>query len=213
MKLIKCECCGGNKLRKYKSDYMMCEFCGSLYQLDKKTEAVVSKKTVEERIMSIFTDAERCCNSKRYKDAVNILKKAVRIDENNALVWVKLGKAYRECDMQDEALECYNKAISIDPDFPTAYSNIGTIFILRGDYQAALEKFEKALSLMSTKDGDYPTVLANYGVAVGNTGDKKQAAILINKAENQGYPNAVEARKMAGLSSYIQFTSWLFNKK
>ena len=207
MKLIKCECCGGNSLRKYDGNGLICDFCGSVYRLD-KDEEIISKEVVDAKLMSVFLDAERCRVAEKYSDALQHYLKAVEIDEHNVTVWVKLGRAYRECGLHDKALECYNKAISLDPNFPTAYSNIGAIFLFKKDYQRALEYYEKGMELISEDDTDYPTVLANYAMALAFTGDKNRASSLMNEAEKRGYKNGAAARKMAGLST--SFWSKLF---
>ncbi|MCH5196547.1 MAG: tetratricopeptide repeat protein [Oscillospiraceae bacterium] len=199
MKLIKCECCGGNSLRKYDGNGLICDFCGSIYRLD-ENEEIISKEVVDAKLMSLFIDAEKCREAEKYLDALQIYIKALELDEHNAVVRVKLGRAYRECGSHDKALECYNKAISIDPNFPTAYSNIGAILLFRKDYQGALEYYEKSMELISEDDTDYPTVLANYAMTLAFTGDKKQAAVLLDKAEKKGYKNGAAARKIAGIS-------------
>ena len=204
MKLIKCECCGGNSLRKYDGNGLMCDFCGSKFRLD-ENEDIISKEVVDAKLMSLFIDAEKCREAEKYTDALQIYIKALELDEHNAAVWVKLGRAYRECGLHDKALECYNKAISLEPNFPTAYSNIGAILLFRKDYQGALEYYEKGMGLISENDTDYPTVLANYAMALAFTGDKKQAAALLNKAEKKGYQNGAAARKIAGISFWSKF--------
>lgn len=43
-----------------------------------------------------------------------------------------------------KALECYNKALEIDPDCAFALINMGTVFTKLEDYERALEAYEKA---------------------------------------------------------------------
>ena len=69
----------------------------------------------------------------------------------------------------------------------------------------AIDCYEKGLSLFDSRDMDYATSLANYGLAAAKMGDKKKAAECINQAERIGYANASNARKAAGLSLFSKF--------
>jgi tetratricopeptide (TPR) repeat protein len=198
---MKCECCGGNDLKKQGSNSMICSFCGSVYLLD-ANENIMSKEVTDAKIISLFLEAEKYRKAEKYGDEIQVLVKAIEMDENKPLSWVKLGRAYRMTNFFDKAIECYNKAISIDPAYPQSYANIGAVYLVKKDYAKAIEFYEKGISLFSTDDNEFPTVLANYGLAVAMSGDKKKAAKLINDAERKGYPNATAARKAAGLSRF-----------
>lgn len=204
MKLIKCECCGSSQLQKHDENSMICSFCGSIYLLD-ANEEILSNALTNAKIISLFIDAEKCRKSKDFGEEIQILTKAIEFDENNVVSWVKLGRAYRSSNLNEMALECYEKANSINPSYAQAYSNIGAIYLLKKDYHKAVEYYEKALSLISDIESDYPTILANYGIAVAMVGDKKKAASIINSAERKGYKYCAEARKVAGLSVFSKF--------
>lgn len=201
MKLLKCECCGGNQLQKKSGNTMVCSFCGSLYVLD-GNENIMSKEITDAKIMSFFLDAEKCRKTKNHPDEIQYLIKVIELDENRAIAWVKLGRAYREANLLDKAIECYEKAIEVDPNYPQSYTNIGAVYLIKKEYENAIIFYEKGLSLFDSDDMDYPTVLANYGLAVAKMGDKKKAAECINKAEKMGYIYASNARKAAGLSIF-----------
>lgn len=204
MKLIKCECCGGNQFQKKAGNSMICSFCGSVYRLD-ENENIMSKEITDAKVMSLFLDAEKCRKARNHIDEIQYLIKALELDENRAITWVKMGRAYRESNLLDKAIECYEKAIEIDPNYPQSYTNIGAVYLVKKEYENAKEFYEKGLPLFESSDIDYPIVLANYGLVVAMTGDKKKAAELINKAEKLGYAYASNARKAAGLSFLSKF--------
>lgn len=204
MKLIQCECCGGNQFQKNTSNSMICRFCGSIYRLD-ENEIIMSKEITDAKVMSLFLDAEKCRKTNNHIDEIQYLIKALELDENRAIVWVKLGRAYRESNLLDKAIDCYEKAIEIDPNYPQSYTNLGAVYLVKKEYEKAIRFYEKGLPLFEKNDIDYPTVLANYGLAIAMTGDKKKAAELINRAEKMGYAYASNARKAAGLSFFSKF--------
>lgn len=204
MKLIKCECCGGNQWQKKAGNIMMCSFCGSVYQLD-NNENIISREKTDAKVISLYFDAEKCRQVKNYVEEIQYLTQAIELDENRTITWVKLGRAYRLIGMYDRAIECYNRAIEIDSKFAQSYVNLGAICILREDYKKAIDYYEKGLDLFVVKDNDYLIALGNYGIAVAKNGDKRRGAKLINKAEKMGYTSAEEARKMAGLGFFSKF--------
>ena len=201
MKLIMCECCGSNQLQSHGGNSLICNFCGSIYRID-ENERILSKEMTDARIMALFVEAEKHRQAKEYGEEIQVLAKALELDENNANVLVKLGRAYRVLNFPGKALEYYERAQSIDPDFPQVYSNTGAVYLVQKDYERAAECYEKALSLISAADVDYPTVLANYAIVLARTGEKRKAAKFMNKAEKLGYQNGAAARKMAGLGTF-----------
>lgn len=204
MKLLSCECCGGNSLQKHGENAMICSFCGSVYLLD-DNEKIVSSEVTDAKILALLIEAKKYYREQKYADEIQTLVKAIELNENKVMLWVKLGRAYRNCNLDEKALECYEKAKQIDASYGQIYANTGAVYLLRKDYIKAMEYYEKALSLMSETEVDYPVVLANYGIAAGGNGDRKKAASLINEAERKGYPNSARAREMAGLSI---FSKW-----
>lgn len=204
MELIKCECCGSSSLHKAESNVLKCDFCGSTYWLG-SDQQIVSKELTDAKLLWLWDKAEDCRLAGKYADEVQILAEALELDENSAISWGKIGLAYRHLSWNSKALECYNKAIAIDPNRPRTYSNIGMIYFDKGDMQGAVMYFEKALGMISKEDKYYPTVLANYAHALGKLGDKKRAAAVLKDAERAGYQNGSLVRKDIGLSVWSKF--------
>lgn len=51
-----------------------------------------------------------------------------------------------------KAIELYNKAISLDPNWPAPYLNKGNTFFKLGNYSGAIESYEKTISLLGNLD-------------------------------------------------------------
>ena len=69
-------------------------------------------------------------------------------------VWNALGVAHSNTGKLDEAVKSYEKALAIDPDFPKALTNLGTVYLVfysrsrEGRWlEQSLERFRKALAL------------------------------------------------------------------
>ena len=75
---------------------------------------------------------------KRYNEAVEAYRQAMRIDPGHAAVWTNLGAAYHVLDRYNEAIEAYRQAIRIDPKDALAWYNLGDAYGHSGNNTAAL---------------------------------------------------------------------------
>ena len=76
------------------------------------------------------------------------------------IVWNILGASTAQIGKLDEAIEAYNKCISLKPDYAEAYSNMGNALKDQGKLDEAIEAYNKALSLKP----DYAEAYSNMGV-------------------------------------------------
>ena len=58
-----------------------------------------------------------------------------------------MGNAFQAQGRLDDALEAYNKVLSINPDYAEAYNNLGNAFQAQGRLDDALEAYIEALSI------------------------------------------------------------------
>jgi len=69
------------------------------------------------------------------------------MDPNNYRAWYNLGIAYFNLNRIQDALNAYNQALEIKPDYMYCYYNIGLLYeVSEGDLEKALENYEKALT-------------------------------------------------------------------
>jgi adenylate cyclase len=90
-------------------------------------------------------------------DARQLLNRALELDPSYPNTWVLLGWLYWEesvwnwCDDTDqamqEALASAQKALAIDPNFPTAYSLLANIHMVLGESAVSMAMAEKAVEL------------------------------------------------------------------
>ena len=91
------------------------------------------------------------------KVAKQLLNRALELDSNYSNAWVQMGWLYWEesvwnwCDDTDEAMQkaidSVQKALSISPDFPMAYSLLGNIHMVLGNTEQSIAMGEKAVDL------------------------------------------------------------------
>jgi tetratricopeptide (TPR) repeat protein len=66
-------------------------------------------------------------------------------------LWVK-GNTMCELNKYDEAIECYDKAIELNPNNADAYNNKGTVLSELRNYHQAIECYDKAIALSKNDD-------------------------------------------------------------
>jgi Flp pilus assembly protein TadD len=74
-------------------------------------------------------------------------------------------------------LECFKKAIELDPALASAYNGLGVSYRLAGQIDNAITVWEKILELSP----DYDLPIYNLGVAYLAKGDKAQALKYFEK--------------------------------
>ncbi len=82
--------------------------------------------------------------------AFKLLRKQFKSNKD-AEVWVKLASLCGSSGMNNECLNCCQRAIQIDPEYALAYSYLGKVYITTGDAQKALDATRRAIQL---KDDD-----------------------------------------------------------
>ena len=198
MKKITCESCGGNSF-KIKGNTYECEFCGSKYSVaDDST--ILDKSLTDAKIVQCYLEANNFQKKNDFSSELNVLIGALELDPNNPVTLVKIGRCYRNLHLHAEAIKMYKKAIEIDEETGSAYTNIGTISILNKNWSEAAAYYKKGLPYIDKNTSDYWIGYANYAIAVAQLGDQATAEKMIAEAEAHGYKNGDGCREMAGIS-------------
>jgi len=205
MKITKteCQCCGGN-LKKKGGKYE-CEFCGSQFIIDSNNE-IENSVVTDAKIINLYVKAAECMVKKNFTDELKALSEALELDDKNANTLIKMGRCYRSLGFTSKAIEMYHTALEIDPLQGAAYTNLGTIYILKNDWSNAARQYEQGLPLIDQNTDDYWTAYANYAICIAKTGDPNRAKKMIKEAERHGYSNGDGCRKLAGLSRVNLFS-------
>ncbi len=84
---------------------------------------------------------------KQYIEAAALYQKLLQQEPHNAVLLNKLGIAYHQQTMLDQAKRYYERAAKADRTYASAYNNIGTIYYQRRRYGKAIRAYKKALEL------------------------------------------------------------------
>ena len=87
---------------------------------------------------------------KKYKVAIPLLEKLIKVDPENAMIWTNLGACYlgnpvlADDAAQHKAVDAFVHALDIDPAAPNVAYNIGLIHKDRNELDVALKWFQLA---------------------------------------------------------------------
>jgi Tfp pilus assembly protein PilF len=128
------------------------------------------------------------------EEAVNLYKRSIECHPT-AEAYTFLGWTYSFMGRVDEAIEECQKAIEIDPEFGNPYNDIGAYLIEKGQYDAAIPWFERAMQAKRYESPAFPHL--NLGRVYERKGEWAKAIESYKKALTLN-PNYALARRSLG---------------
>ncbi len=115
-----------------------------------------------------------------WNDPVAFWEDAVRKAPNHYRTHVSLGVSYLDVEQYDHALEAFQKALALDPPYPTKiHTSIGLLYLQTEQHDLARQNLDRAVSLNSNnylafdllgtlcrKQEEYGEALQHYGRAI-----------------------------------------------
>jgi len=135
-----------------------------------------------------------------YADAETLWRTTLQLNPNSCLVQDSLGVALEQKGKLDEAIEAFNKAILIKPDYAFLYMNRGSAKGTKGDSDGAIADWTRAIELKP----DFEEAYNNRGIAKGVRGDLDGAiadfskTIELNPNDAEAHSNRGDMRKAKG---------------
>lgn len=200
----KCDSCGA-VLKHLSPTRYLCEYCGSEY-FASGDRTIAECKLTEKEIIDVFHKAAQYeLQNKPYEELQCFLSVIDRASDN-VMILVKTGRAYRRNNMHDKAVTYYEQAIRINPAYANAYTNLGAVYIFKNDFERAASNLKHAINLMNSNrlgytNDDYAIAHSNYAIAIGKLGRLSEAEQNIKIAEQNGYTNGKNARKLIGIKT------------
>ncbi len=115
-----------------------------------------------------FSDVDE----ERYQSAADLLERILLLDPENPAIFYNLGVVYTFLKRDDEALESYEAALRLNPNYVQAWYNMGQICLIKNrDFSRALHCFDRALALRP----DYVGAHHQRGVVWELLGDPQKA--------------------------------------
>ena len=122
-----------------------------------------------------------------WHDSSALLQHALDVTEGNFMARLNLGLALSKQGKVDEAIEHYNEAVAIRPDWPEAYYNLGTMLAKRGDTDEAIEAYKEALRL----NPEFTAAKVNLAVELIRVG-RTEEALQLGQGGSDSAPEAAD---------------------
>jgi len=131
---------------------------GVAYKKQGRMTEAVSRFQAALRIDPDYVDAknnlEKVLTIQRETDAVReTLETSLKQHPKDPVLHFKLGSLYRQRQQWDRAINHYQAALSIRPEFVPALNGLATVYAIKGDYDTALSLFQE-ITAVSPNDVD-----------------------------------------------------------
>jgi len=107
----------------------------------------------------------------KYQEAVDALKKTIRIKPDHADAHYKLSFVYAKLGNNQEEVDALKKTIRIKPDHADAHYNLGSAYAELGKYQEAVDSIRQAIRIKP----DFADAHYNLGLVYMILKDKSSA--------------------------------------
>jgi tetratricopeptide (TPR) repeat protein len=113
--------------------------------------------------------------TRAYDRAIADFTEALRLDGNNAVIYLNRGEAYAQKEDYDKAIADFTQAIRHNPNYARAYISRGNVYHNKGDYDRAIADYNQAIKVdpndfavyynrggVYYSKGDYDRAIADY---------------------------------------------------
>ena len=135
---------------------------------------------------------------KEYVLAEGVFRRLTQEQPKSSLYWNELGISLHNQTRLDDALKCYQKSARLNPQYPDALNNQGTIWYAKKKYTKAIRVYKKAIAIRDS----YAPFYLNLGYAYFGEKDYQESIASFRKAL-QLDPDAFETSK-SRLGTIIQ---------
>ncbi len=112
--------------------------------------------------------------------------------EDTALKMNQKGEVYFHDGDMDQAIPCFENAISCDPDYAEAYNNLACVYMRKDNYHPALEYITKAYEL----DQNNQAIVLNTGSILANLGAMDDVLLVFQSYLDNNPDDTVVAEKL-----------------
>lgn len=144
-------------------------------------------QTMDSAAVKPFNEGLSKSQKANYKDALVDFETALKFDKDYR-IYYQIGFAQQNLNNAEEAVKAYKNTIKAKPDFDAAYNNLGNVYFSQGNYQDAIDNFQKVLDI--SKDDTIKNAVkfnmalayTNLGMAAEKAKNNKKAVAYLSKA-------------------------------
>ena len=129
-----------------KKGYLGLAAVAGLLCLTLSTGNVCAKMTKEAH--QYYQQASVCECKQDMQEAIKLIKKAIEVNnDDDVMLYTKLGGLYSNTEQYSEAITAYQKAIELRPTDAFIYVSLGSIYQITNNNEKALESYQRAMEL------------------------------------------------------------------
>ena len=114
-------------------------------------------------------------SEKRYADAAQVYRQAVRVKPSTANYY-SLGQAYLHLEQYGDAEDQFNQVLHLEPDRPSGNYGLGLTYSRQGRFEDAVQQFKAAIEL----DDQFYGAYADLGYTYADMGEMDQAQAQVD---------------------------------
>jgi lipoprotein NlpI len=111
-----------------------------------------------------------------------VIRSGHETPENLARAFFNRGRAWTGKGEYDRAIQDFDQAVRLDPEYADAFNNRGVAYSGQGQFDRAIQDFDAAIRL----DANYAIAIYNRGLALRNLGREPEAARDFARAKGVG---------------------------
>ena len=126
-----------------------------------------SKTRVSKQTLKQFDQALELMRQQHWQEARPVLLGLTATEPKLSGPWANLGIVYRELGEQDQALEAFAQAITLNPDNYDAYSQLAVLHRQRGEFEQAEAYYQDILERWADHQGAHKGLGILYDLYMG----------------------------------------------
>ena len=157
--------------------------CAGMVHAQEKEEAVNPSPTELDAVKEL-NKATKLMLKKEYKEAIELLKKAIELNPEFSEAYYNLGISYERLGKHKDAIKMLKKTIELSPDDPNAYYALGYAYYQKKKYKKAIDAFEHTVSLQPENAFAFKKLGSSY-LKVGKKDKAREQQQILEKLDRQ----------------------------
>lgn len=141
-----------------------------------KQPVVKSSPVTIKQNEDLIAEGDKNCKENNYDAAVKNYQDALQLVPNDAITLLKIGYIYKLKEDNTKAINYYQKAIIVNPDYTDGWFNLGLAYANENNFIESQKSFERVISL----DSNYSFGYAYYALATALEYQGKNAEAVKN---------------------------------
>lgn len=164
------------------------QYANAIVTLDRANTLGGAQSDIKDELgAAYFQEGLRQFESGEYANALALYSKALEnVPENVPVILNNVGYTLQKAGQLDEAIQAFQAALQLDPNYARAYINMGETYLYQENYTGARDAYQQAVTLGVTLDA---VAQSNLCLAKGEVQDEVGETVAVCQAALQAQPD------------------------